>query len=180
MQNSEKQLVTFASGCFWCTEAVFKRVKGVLGVVSGYMGGSVDQPSYDQVSNGESGHAEAIQFEFDPKIVDYKKLVEIFFGTHNPTTLNQQGNDVGEQYRSVIFFHNENQKQIAESVKQRLDQEKVFDNPIVTDIMPAQQFYPAEAEHQDYYSRNSDQPYCQAVINPKLAKLRNKYAEFLN
>ncbi len=170
---------TFGSGCFWCTEAIFLSVKGVTSVMPGYAGGTVENPSYEQVSSGTTGHAEVARIEFDPATVSYEQLVEVFFGSHNPTTLNRQGNDVGEQYRSVIFFHDETQKKIAEAVKAKLEQGKTFDAPIVTSIVPLTNFYPAEDYHRNYYANNPDQPYCQAVISPKLAKFRQHYASLL-
>lgn len=172
-------IATFASGCFWCTEAVFKRLRGVQKVVSGYTGGQLEHPSYEKVSMGTSGHAEAVQIEYDPEGISYETLVEVFFGTHDPTTLNQQGNDVGEQYRSVIFYHSAEQRRIAEEVMHRLELEKVFTSPIVTALEPVSTFFPAEDYHQNYYDENPDQAYCQVVIDPKLAKLRKKYAGYL-
>lgn len=177
--KSTTELATFGSGCFWCTEAVFQNVRGVWSVVSGYAGGSMDHPTYEQVSSGNSGHAEVVQIEFDPIVVSFEQLLEIFFLTHNPTTLNRQGNDIGTQYRSVIFTHSEQQKNAAERVKSRLESEHVFDDPIVTEIVPFGKFFKAEDYHQDYFANNPDQPYCQAVINPKLAKLRQKFAPLL-
>ncbi|USN53369.1 MAG: peptide-methionine (S)-S-oxide reductase MsrA [Candidatus Nomurabacteria bacterium] len=172
-------LATFASGCFWCTEAVFKRLRGVLKVGSGYTGGTTEHPNYAALHQSRTGHAEAVQVEFDPSVIPYERLLDVFFATHDPTTLNRQGNDIGEEYRSVIFYHSEEQKAAAEGMIQKLEQEKVFANPIVTSIEPAQKFYPAEAEHQDFYDRNPNKPYCQIVIDPKIAKLRQKFAEYL-
>jgi peptide-methionine (S)-S-oxide reductase len=173
---SMTQAATFGGGCFWCTEAIFKELKGVTRVTSGYAGGSMPNPTYEQVCNGDTGHAEVVQVEFDPSMITYPQLAEIFFSTHDPTTMNRQGSDVGEQYRSVILYHNDEQKLAAEKVKADLDQAKVFDQPIVTAIQPLDTFYPAENYHQNYYANNADQPYCQAVINPKLAKFRKKFA----
>lgn len=168
-------LATFGSGCFWCTEAIFSSLKGVTSVVPGYAGGHVENPSYAQVCSGTTGHAEVARIEFDPTVLTYQQLVEVFFGSHNPTTVNRQGNDVGEQYRSVIFFHDENQKTIAEKVRTQLETDKTFDAPIVTTIEPLTKFYPAEDYHKNYYTNNPDQPYCQAVISPKLAKFRQRF-----
>lgn len=179
MNAQQIQLATFASGCFWCTEAVFKRIRGVTQVTPGYTGGNTDNPSYDQLHTQHTGHAEAIQLEFDPSIITYQQLVEVFFGTHDPTTMNRQGNDVGEEYRSVIFYHDDTQYEIAERVKRQLEKDMVFDSPIVTEIIPALPFYPAEEEHRDFYERNQNQQYCQVVISPKLAKLRQHFAEYL-
>jgi len=170
---------TFGSGCFWCTEAIFLSVKGVTSVMPGYAGGKVENPSYEQVSSGTTGHAEVARIEFDPAIVTYEQLVEVFFGSHNPTKLNRQGNDIGEQYRSVIFYHDESQQQTAVAVKAKLEQEKTFDSPIVTTIEPLTNFFPAEDYHRNYYANNPDQPYCQAVISPKLATFRQHYASLL-
>ena len=168
---------TVANGCFWCTEAIFKRLKGVFSVEPGYTGGTVENPTYDQVSNGTTGHAEAIQIEFDPTILPYEKLLDIFFHTHNPTTLNQQGNDVGTQYRSAIFYHDEEQKEKAEEVKHELEESHFYKDPIVTEIIPFKTFYNAEDYHKDYYAKHSDAPYCTFVIDPKLHKLLEEYSE---
>lgn len=168
---------TFGGGCFWCTEAIFKRIKGVTSVVSGYTGGKRENPSYDLVSTGATGHAEAIQIEFDPSIISYEKLLDIFWHTHNPTTPNQQGADMGTQYRSVIFYHSEEQKEKAEESKNKLEKDGVFDRSIITQIMPFENFYTAEEYHQDYYEKNESAPYCQYVINPKLKKLLELYGD---
>ncbi len=162
---------TFASGCFWCTEAVFKRLKGVTSAVSGYAGGDINNPSYEVVSSRKSGHAEAIQVTFDPQIISYDKLLDVFWATHNPTTLNQQGNDMGPQYRSVIFYHSETQKKLAENSKKHLEESEKYKDPIVTKIAPFTNFFRAERYHQDYYDRNKDYPYCQFVIDPQIRKL---------
>jgi peptide-methionine (S)-S-oxide reductase len=168
---------TFGNGCFWCTEAVFQRVKGVQQVVSGYMGGHVPNPTYEIVSTKKSGHAEVLQLKYDPKVVTYDKLLEIFWKTHDPTTPNRQGNDVGPQYRSVIFYHSKQQRELAESYKQKLDKSKAFSNPIVTEIQEAKEFYPAEDYHQNYYNLNKRQnPYCQ-MIQFKLEKFRKVFPE---
>ncbi len=168
---------TFAGGCFWCTEAIFKRVKGVVSVVSGYSGGDMDKPDYEAVSEGETGHAEAIQVEFDPKIISYEKLVEIFFHLHDPTTLNQQGYDVGTQYRSIIFCHSEDQKKIAEKVRKKIEDEHVYKNSIITKIVPFENFYKAEEYHQDFYAKNPNYGYCKVIIDPKIKKLLREFKE---
>lgn len=175
----ETQKAIFAGGCFWCTEAVFQNLKGVASVTSGYIGGANANPTYDQVSSGKTGHAEAIQIEFDPSLITYKELLYVFFYTHNPTTLNQQGNDVGTQYRSAIFYLSEEQKGNIESVMAELGSEGVFDKEIVTDVLPATEFYAAEAYHQNYYRENADKPYCQIVIFPKIEKLKAKFSHLL-
>jgi len=166
---------TFGSGCFWCTEAVFQRLKGVHAVVSGYSGGSVKNPTYRQVTTGTTGHAESIQVTYDPAVVSYEELLEIFWQTHDPTTQDRQGNDVGPQYRSVIFYHTDAQKRLAEEYKKKLDGSGAFDGSIVTQIVPFTEFFPAEDYHQNYYNENSQQPYCRVVIGPKLAKLKNVF-----
>ncbi|MEK7570202.1 MAG: peptide-methionine (S)-S-oxide reductase MsrA [Patescibacteria group bacterium] len=170
---------TFGSGCFWCTETIFLSLKGVTSVMPGYSGGRTKNPTDMQVYTGRTGHVEVARIEFDPSIITYEQLIEVFFGSHNPTTLNRQGNDVGEQYRSVIFFHDDEQKQVAEKVKAKIEAEKTFDAPIVTTIEPLTSFYPAEDYHRNYYANNQDQPYCQAVISPKLAKFRQHYKALL-
>lgn len=163
------QVATLAGGCFWCTEAIFKRLKGVISVTSGYAGGGMENPSYERVSSGQTGHAEAIQIVFDPKMISFNKLLEIFWVIHDPTTLNRQGPDVGTQYRSAIFYHNKEQKRIAEESKRK-------DGKIVTEIKPFTKFYTAEEYHQNYYERNKDvNPYCSIVIDPKIQKLLDKF-----
>lgn len=169
------EIATFAGGCFWCTEAVFLNIKGVEKVVSGYIGGSMKNPSYRDIGTGETGHAEAIQITFNSNEVGFEDLLEIFFGTHDPTTLNRQGADVGSQYRSEIFYHSEIQKTQSENYIQLLEKEKLYNDPIVTKISSATVFYPAEDYHQNYYNQNSNQGYCQMVIAPKLEKLRKYY-----
>ena len=169
------QLATLAGGCFWCLEAVFQQLRGVTKVVSGYAGGTVPNPSYQAVCTGTTGHAEVTQITFDPGVVSYRDLLEVFFTIHDPTTLDRQGNDEGTQYRSAIFYHSPEQKAEAERVIKELEAEKVWDDPIVTEVAPLETFYPAEGYHQDYYTRNANQPYCRAVIAPKVAKLRSKY-----
>jgi peptide-methionine (S)-S-oxide reductase len=173
------EIATFAGGCFWCTEAVFDQLKGVVKIESGYSGGNVQDPSYEDVCSGDTGHAETIQVTFDPGIVSYADLLRIFFTTHDPTTLNRQGADVGTQYRSAVFFHNPEQESIAQEVVQEFEKSKVWKRPIVTEITPYKNFYKAEDYHQDYYARNSRQPYCRVVIDPKIAKLREHYREKL-
>lgn len=162
---------TFGAGCFWCTEAIFQRVKGVHSVVSGYTGGTVENPTYEQVCTGNTGHAEAVQITYDPAVVTYPELLEVFWSTHDPTTRNRQGADVGTQYRSAVFYHTEEQRRLAEEYKQKLDAEGVFARPIVTEIVPVTTFYPAETYHQDYYNQNPRNRYCAVVIRPKLEKL---------
>lgn len=169
---------SFASGCFWCSEAVFKNLKGVENLVSGFMGGGVKNPAYREVITGRTGHAETIQFDFDPEIISYDELLWVFFSTHDPTTLNRQGNDIGTQYRSVIFYHSESQKETALKTIENLNQE-IFDGKIVTEVVSATEFYSAEDYHQDYYKNNPDNPYCQVTISPKLQKLRKSFADKL-
>lgn len=168
-------VATFGSGCFWCTEAVFQRVKGVEKVVSGYSGGKVKNPTYREVTSGLTGHAEVTQLTYNPTEISFEELLEIFWGTHDPTTLNRQGADVGTQYRSVIFYHNEEQKRFAELYKKKLDASGAFDNPIVTEISPFTSFYAAEDYHQNYYNLNGNAPYCSYVIQPKLEKFKKVF-----
>jgi peptide-methionine (S)-S-oxide reductase len=170
---------TFAGGCFWCTEAVFAELKGVHGVTSGYIGGQVPNPTYKDVCTGLTGHAEAIEIDYDPAVIPFQKLLEVFFATHDPTTLNRQGADVGTQYRSGVFFHDEEQRRIALEAIQALDRSRVFGAKIVTEVTPASTFYRAEDYHQDYYANNPFQPYCQAVAAPKVAKVRKVFKELL-
>lgn len=174
--STSSQEATFGGGCFWCTEAIYRELRGVEAVISGYAGGHVDNPTYRQVCNGETGHAEVIRVRFDPAEVDYGTLLRIFFATHDPTTRNRQGNDVGPQYRSVIFYHDEQQKEIAEKVLAEAQSERADGRPIVTEIIPLTNFFPAEDYHQDYFALNSSQPYCQLVISPKLDKFRKEFA----
>jgi peptide-methionine (S)-S-oxide reductase len=176
---NDLEVITLASGCFWCTEAVFKRVNGVISVISGYTGGSRDNPSYDEVCSGETGHAEAVQLKFDPKIISVKQILEIFWHTHDPTTLNRQGNDVGTQYRSAVFYNSESQKDMALKVKDELENKKVYSSPIVTEITPFRNFYEAEEYHRDYYDNNRTAPYCNYVIDPKVNKLLTKFSSNL-
>lgn len=173
------ETATFAGGCFWCTEAVFLGLKGVQSVVSGYIGGKTLNPSYEEICNGDTGHAEAIQISFNPNEISFEELLEIFFATHDPTTLNRQGNDVGTQYRSEIFYHNENQKEISESYIELLTRENTFGKPIVTQVSPATLFYPAEDYHQNYYNQHQEQGYCSYIITPKIEKLKKVYKDML-
>ena len=166
---------TFGSGCFWCTEAVFQQINGVEKVQSGYAGGTTENPTYGQVTSGKTGHAEVVQIDFDPSIVTYADILEVFFETHDPTTLNRQGNDVGTQYRSVIFYHSEDQREIAERIKKDYDDSGKWKNPIVTQIEPFTAFYVAEDYHQNYYNLNQNQSYCRFVISPKLQKLKKDF-----
>lgn len=170
------QIATLAGGCFWCVEAVYVEMIGVNKVVSGYMGGQVDNPTYKQICTGTTGHAEVIQVEFDPEIVSFEQILQVFFTVHDPTTLNRQGNDVGTQYRSAVFYHDDEQNDVAEKVIQEITAEGIWPNPIVTEVTEATTFYPAEAYHQDYYSRNQFQPYCMVVITPKVSKFRSKFS----
>ena len=170
-----KEIATLAGGCFWCLEAVFDEVKGVESVESGYMGGTMVNPSYEQVCSGKTGHAEVVQITFDPALVSFKEILEVFFVIHDPTTLNRQGSDAGTQYRSVIFYHSLEQKSQVEQVIKNLNGTHIWNSPIVTEVVPAQTFYRAEGYHQDYFLRNPDQPYCMAVVAPKVAKLRKHF-----
>lgn len=173
------EIATFGGGCFWCTEAVFKELKGVLSVTSGYSGGNIVNPSYREVTTGRTGHAEVVEIEFDASVTSFQELLEIFWSTHDPTTLNRQGADVGTQYRSSIFYHSEKQKETAEQLKQKLNNEKVFGKPVVTEILPWKNFFRAEDYHQDYYENNPNQGYCQFVIVPKLDKFRQIFKDKL-
>jgi peptide-methionine (S)-S-oxide reductase len=175
----DTDVATLAGGCFWCLEAVYDQMKGVLSVESGYIGGQVAHPSYDAVCTGRTGHAEAVRITFDRKVLTYRDVLAVFFAIHDPTTLNQQGNDVGSQYRSAIFYHSPEQKAIAEDVMATMTREKVFEKPIVTEVSPATEFYLAEEYHQEYFARNPYQPYCTYVVNPKVAKFRKAFAEKL-
>lgn len=169
--KSNSSLAMFGSGCFWCSEAVFQRLPGVLSVTSGYAGGNTENPTYKEVCSGNTGHAEVIQLSFDPLKVSYEKLLDLFWRSHDPTTLNRQGADVGTQYRSVIFYYDDTQKQVAEKSRDALDKAGIYKTPVVTQIAPAPQFYPAEAYHADYYNKNKSAPYCRFIIAPKLEKL---------
>ena len=176
-ESKNLEIATFANGCFWCTEAVFQELKGVEKVSSGYTGGHVQNPTYEQVCNKNTGHAESLQIEYDPTQISFDELLEVFWETHNPTTLNRQGNDVGPQYRSAIFYHNEEQKEKAEKYKEKLNASGVFDDPIVTTIEPLKVFYPAENYHANYYKRNPSQSYCYYVIKPKMEKFKKIFGE---
>ena len=173
------RLATFGGGCFWCTEAIFRRLAGVEDVVSGYSGGSVENPTYEQVSTGTTGHAESIQVTYDPEKVSYDDLLEVFWKTHDPTTKNRQGYDVGPQYRSVIFYHDAEQKRLAESYRTKLEAEGIWDRPIVTEIEPFTRFWPAESYHQDYYDNNPSKSYCTIVIAPKIEKFKKIFKDRL-
>jgi peptide-methionine (S)-S-oxide reductase len=175
----EYKLATFAGGCFWCTEAVFQRLKGVGKVVSGYSGGHVDNPTYEQVCAGSTGHAESIQISYDPALVSFDQLLEVFWKTHDPTTKNRQGNDFGPQYRSVIFYHDAEQEKLAEAYKSKLGAEHIWDKPIVTEIVPFTKFWPAENYHQNYYNNNLTQGYCTLVITPKIEKFKKIFKDRL-
>lgn len=179
MNNSNFELATFGAGCFWCVEAIFQRVDGVEKVVSGYSGGQVKNPSYKEVCNGTTGHAEVCQLSYDPARVSFDELLEIFWKTHDPTTLNRQGNDVGTQYRSVIYYHSEEQKKLSEKYKKELDEAGIFRDPIVTEISPFETLYIAEDYHQNYFNENGSQPYCSFVIQPKVDKFKKVFKEKL-
>jgi peptide-methionine (S)-S-oxide reductase len=175
-----EQVATLAGGCFWCLEPVFDELKGVKSVESGYMGGKTPNPNYEQVCSGTSGHAEVVRVTFDPDVVSYRDLLGVFFAIHDPTTLNRQGNDVGTQYRSAVFYHSDEQKRDAEEVIRGLTAEKLFSAPIVTEVAPATQFHMAEGYHQEYYQRvGGSNPYCSFVIEPKVAKFRKRFVERL-
>ena len=179
-ENIEKKMVaTLGGGCFWCLEAVFENLRGVTQVESGYAGGKTDSPTYHQVCSGRTGHAEVVQVTFDPAVVSYREVLDVFFGTHDPTTLNRQGADAGTQYRSVIFYHNPEQEQLARQRIAELNAAQIWDAPIVTEVAPLQQFFPAEEYHQGYFRNNPEQPYCQAVVSPKVAKFRKHFAKLL-
>ena len=172
-----QEITTLAGGCFWCLEAVYDEVQGVTSVESGYMGGSLPNPNYKQVCGGDTGHAEVVQVTFDPAVISFRDLLEIFFVIHDPTTLNRQGNDMGTQYRSAIFYHSEEQKNTAQAIVKELTDQHAFPSPIVTQIVPAEKFYIAEGYHQEYFRNNSTQPYCSFVVAPKLRKFRDKFTE---
>ena len=176
-QKDNTEVATLAGGCFWCIEAAFDEIRGVIKVESGYSGGTTTSPTYEQVCSGTTGHAEAVQVTFEPNVVSFQDILHIFFTVHDPTTPNRQGADMGSQYRSVIFYHNEKQKKIAEQVIRELEDQKVWDNPIVTQVVPFKKFYKAENYHNQYFSRNPNAGYCRVVIAPKIAKLREKYRE---
>jgi len=174
-QDSSLAVATLGGGCFWCLEAVYEELEGVVDVVSGYAGGHVSNPTYRQVCTGETGHAEVVQVTFDSDVTSYREILQVFFAIHDPTTLNRQGADVGTQYRSAIFYHNESQREIAEAMIESLESEGEWKNPIVTQVEPLDAFYPAEDYHQEYYRSHKSQPYCRAVISPKLKKFRKKF-----
>jgi len=175
--NSPKRIevTTLGGGCFWCTEAVFSQLKGLEKIEPGYSGGNMENPSYEQVSTGKTGHAEVAQITFDPDVISFKEILQIFFSTHDPTSLNRQGVDIGTQYRSVIFYHDDEQKAIAEQVIKELSEDGAFDTPIVTQVEPLKAFYKAEDYHREYYKRHPEQPYCRVVIAPKIEKFRQLY-----
>ena len=177
--NTNLQTATLAGGCFWCLEAVYDEIKGVQSVESGYAGGQLDNPTYRAVCNGDTGHAEVVQVHFDPNIVSYRDLLNVFFAIHDPTTLNRQGADVGTQYRSAIFYHDDEQKMIAEELIKDLNSQKIWDRPIVTEVAKLDKFFMAEDYHQEYFARNPYQPYCQAVVAPKVSKFRKHFLDML-
>lgn len=177
--ENKREVATLAGGCFWCLEAVYNQLRGVISVESGYAGGHIPNPTYQQVCMGSTGHAEVVQITFDAADITFRDLLEVFFTIHDPTTLNRQGADVGTQYRSAIFYHTPEQKETAQQIISEMNDEKVWDAPIVTEVVPLEKFYKAEAYHQEYYQNNSSQPYCQVVIAPKVAKFRQKYFEKL-
>ncbi|RPJ26001.1 MAG: peptide-methionine (S)-S-oxide reductase [Chloroflexi bacterium] len=177
--NTNLQTATLAGGCFWCLEAVYDELKGVHSVESGYAGGQMDNPTYREVCNGTTGHAEVVQIRFDPHVISYRDLLNVFFTIHDPTTLNRQGGDVGTQYRSAIFYHDEEQKKVAEETIKDLSAQKIWDNPIVTEVTKFDKFYMAEDYHQEYFAKNPYQPYCQVVVAPKVGKFRKHFLEML-
>lgn len=177
--NNTKETVVFGGGCFWCTEAVFKILRGVVSVLPGYAGGTTDNPTYDDVSSGKTGHAESVKIEYDPKMVKYEDLLTVFFGSHDPTTLNRQGNDVGTQYRSVVFYTTPEQKEKTENFIRNINNSNSSGAPVVTEIKSLVKFYEAENYHKDYFAKNPGNPYCQVVINPKLEKVQEKFASLL-
>ena len=179
MESSDQEIATLAGGCFWCLEAIFKELRGITQVISGYSGGDIPNPSYQQVCTGATGHAEVVQITFEPTIISFKETLEVFFSIHDPTTLNRQGHDVGTQYRSAIFYANLGQKNTALEVIRNLEKTKIWNGSFVTEISPFVAFYPGEEYHQNYYDQNSDQPYCQVIIMPKLAKFRKAYIDRL-
>ena len=180
MSESNLQKATLGGGCFWCLEAVYQQVRGVVHVESGYTGGQTLNPDYDSVCTGKTGHAEVVQIEFDANVLTYQKILEIFFAIHDPTTLNRQGNDIGSQYRSVIYAHDKEQRMIAQDVIQQLTQENIFDQPIVTELVDLPTYYKAEDYHQNYFNNHPDQGYCAFVVSPKVSKFRKQFAEILS
>ncbi len=179
MENTNFETATLGAGCFWCVEAVFDDLRGVEDVTSGYSGGHTENPTYKEVCSETTGHAEVAQVKFNPQEISYKEVLQVFFAVHDPTTLNRQGNDIGSSYRSAIFYHDENQKRIAEEVIKEVEAEKVYDNPIVTEVAQFNKFYIAENYHQEYFANNPNQPYCAAVVAPKVAKFRQKFVNKL-
>ena len=179
VNQNKVETATFGAGCFWCVEAVFQQLEGVQSVTSGYSGGEVKNPSYKEVTTGKTGHAEAVQIKYDPAVIGYRELLEVFWKTHDPTTLNRQGPDIGPQYRSVIFYHNEEQKRIAEKSKNEMDRSGYFSDPIVTEMEPYKNFYVAEDYHQDFYRNNPNQPYCRVHIDPKIEKVQQQFGKHL-
>lgn len=177
--SQTKETITLGAGCFWCVEAVFEQLRGVSDVKSGYANGAVDNPTYKEVCSGFTGHAEVIQFTYDPSIISFEEILQVFWQTHDPTTLNRQGADVGTQYRSGIYYHTKQQAEIAKKLKKELNEKQVFPNPIVTEIEPLDRFYQAEDYHQNYYEQNGEQPYCRIVIKPKMEKLKKVFSDKL-
>lgn len=178
-KNKNMEIATFGNGCFWCTEAIFQELEGVSKAVSGYSGGQTKNPTYKEVCSGTTGHAEVLQVTYDTSIISYEELLEVFWKTHDPTTLNRQGNDVGTQYRSVVFYHTEEQKELALTYKEKLENSGVWDDPIVTEITPFTTFYPAEDYHQEYFNLNGSQPYCNFVVRPKVEKFKKVFKDKL-
>jgi len=179
MGEENLQIATLGGGCFWCIEAIFDEIEGVEDVVSGYAGGHKENPTYQEVCTGTTGHAEVVQIKFNPEIVSYEDILRVFFSVHDPTTLNRQGNDIGTQYRSVIFYHSEEQKEAAKKIIKEITEAKMYENPVVTEVTEFKNFYPAEDYHQEYFARNPYQPYCMAVVAPKVAKFRKTFAHRL-
>ena len=177
--DNQLEIAVFGGGCFWCTEAVFQKLRGVKSVLPGYAGGHTENPTYDQVSGKGTGHAEVIQFEFDHSKITYRDLLEVFFAIHDPTTLNRQGNDAGPEYRSIILYTNDQQKQQAEAIIRELSESYAYNDPIVTTVEPLSKFYQAEAEHKNFYNNNINSPYCQVIINPKIKKFKEKFASLI-
>jgi peptide-methionine (S)-S-oxide reductase len=179
METKNLETATLAAGCFWCVEAVFDDLRGVESVESGYSGGHKENPTYQEVCSETTGHAEVIQLKFDPNVISFKEILQVFFAVHDPTTLNRQGNDIGSSYRSAIFYHSDEQRRVAEEVIREVEAEGVYDNPIVTEVTPFDKFYIAENYHQEYFANNPNQPYCAAVVAPKVAKFRQKFVSSL-
>lgn len=179
MSNTDLSEITLGGGCFWCVEAPLKLLEGIKSVTSGYMGGKIKNPTYKEVCSGLTGHAEVVKVLFDPEVISLENVLEVFWTIHDPTTPNRQGNDIGSQYRSVIFYHSDKQKILAEEFKSKLEASEIFDQPIVTEIKPAEKFYPAENYHQDYFANNPSQPYCTFVVKPKVEKVKKVFAERL-